>query len=152
MNIYKKVKYKKYQLFDFVPAIEKDIEIWRDIKSYEGKYKVSNLGNIWSVHNDRNFEQNYKEAGYYRVKFHDINQKAKMFFIHIIVAKHFVEDTDPSNGIRIVDHINDKRYNNRADNLRWITFSGNSQSYHDNFSKKREIIQYNLKWTNNKVP
>ena len=28
-------------------------EIWKDIKGYEGKYKVSNYGKIYSVKNDK---------------------------------------------------------------------------------------------------
>lgn len=28
-------------------------EIWKDIKGYEGKYKVSNYGKIYSIKNDK---------------------------------------------------------------------------------------------------
>ena len=143
MNIYKKVKYQKYQLHEFIPDITKEIEIWKDIEGYETRYQVSNFGNIWSLLLDKEMNKTDK-AGYYYVKFHDKNQKAKTHDIHRLVAKAFVTDNDPDNGPRVVDHIDDNGQNNHIDNLRWTTKSGNSQSYHDNFSKKREILQFDL--------
>ena len=143
MNIYKKVKYQKYQVHEFIPDINKEIEIWKDIKGYEDRYQVSNFGNVWSLISDQQMTKTNR-GEYYIVKFHDKNQKEKNHDIHRLVAKAFIKDNDPNNGPRVVDHIDDNRQNNHIDNLRWTTKSENSQSYQDNFRKKREILQCDL--------
>jgi hypothetical protein len=125
-------------------GIDKEIEIWRDVVGYD-RYMVSNLGNIWSKSHDRELVKDKKmDSGYCKVKMYDGNKICKKRSIHILVAKAFILDNDPENGPRVVDHIDRNRMNNCADNLRWITKSGNSQSYHDNFRNKREILQFSL--------
>ena len=40
-------------------------EIWKDIEGFEGKYAVSNLGNVYSYYLKRNLKFNIKENKYY---------------------------------------------------------------------------------------
>ena len=35
-------------------------EIWKDIKGYEGKYQVSNLGRVRSLYDQNQFKKKYR--------------------------------------------------------------------------------------------
>ena len=39
-------------------------EIWKDVVGYEGLYKVSNLGNVYSNYVNRNLKQGNHKDGY----------------------------------------------------------------------------------------
>ena len=135
---------KDIKLDEFSSDNKKDVEIWETIPGYENRYKISNLGNVWSIYHERKMKQ-CKKGNYYTVKFFDDNGNMKIIYVHKLVAQTFVVDNDPNNIPRVVDHIDNNGENNRADNLRWVTKSFNSQVYHDNFKKQRIIIQYDLK-------
>lgn len=110
------------------------IEIWKDIKDYEGLYQVSNLGRVRSVdhyvcYNKSNntlslckgrikkFNLN-KQTGYYTVCLSK-NGKEKTFSVHRLVAEAF--KPNPHN-YPTVDHINRIRTDNRVENLRWYPY------------------------------
>ena len=74
------------------------IEIFKDIKDLEGKYQVSNFGQILSL----NYHQTGKSKllcltedkdGYLRVGFWK-NGKSKMFYVHRLVAEAFLPNPD----------------------------------------------------------
>lgn len=74
-------------------------------------------------------------ARYCRVSVND-NGKTKMFYLHRIIAEHFV--TGYFEGAT-VDHINSDRNDNRASNLQWVSQSENSRKF------------MNESWTNGKM-
>ena len=39
-------------------------EIWKDIKGYEGLYQVSNLGNVYSIKNNKLLKLHISHKGY----------------------------------------------------------------------------------------
>ena len=97
-------------------------EIWKDIKGYEGLYKISNYGNVYSLHTDR-----YLKPG--------VNNKTKYFAvclykngvyitkkIHRLIAEHFIPNPDNK---PCIDHIDGNRQNNKISNLRWVTHKEN---------------------------
>ena len=73
-------------------------EIYKDIKDHEGKYQVSNLGNIMSL-NYRNTDRaelmspRKDKDGYYRVC---LSKKGKKdwFLVHRLVAEYFLPNPD----------------------------------------------------------
>lgn len=110
-------------------------EIWKDIKDYEGFYKVSNLGNIISL--DRVINRSdgvstfVKEKricfmkngdGYLSFKLCKYG-KSKTVRVHRIVAETFVENSIGE--LAEVNHIDMNRTNNKSSNLEWITHLDN---------------------------
>lgn len=99
-----------------------DDEIWKDIESYEGKYKVSNYGRIYSVSRNklRVFDQSNR-FGYLRVQ---LGAKEKKSLVHRLVAKAFVDGYFDG---AVVNHKDLDKTNNKASNLEWVTNSENSK-------------------------
>lgn len=105
------------------------MEIWKDIKGYEGLYQVSNLGRVKSLERIVNFgnqQRIVKEKilsprdngnGYKTVCL-----QSKYFYIHRLVAQTFIPNPDNKPQ---VDHIDTNKSNNCVDNLRWATHSEN---------------------------
>ena len=64
---------------------------WRDIKGYEGLYKVSNLGDIYSFNKKGFLNKQNDKQGYYQVTLSK-NGKLKTKRIHRIVAETFIDN------------------------------------------------------------
>lgn len=132
-------------------------EIWKDIKGYEGKYQVSNLGRVKSlereIENDGMFGKQKKlfvrekiltprtskskglKTGYYRVLLFN-NGKGKNHCIHKLVADAFIPNKESK---KQVDHIDTDISNNKASNLRWC-----SQKENNNNIKTREKLSISI--------
>lgn len=105
-------------------------EIWKDIKGYEGLYQVSNTGKIKSFRKSTKFHcaseyflsPSIINSGYYTVTLYKSNQKHK-FQVHRLVAEHFLENP---NNYPCVNHKDENKLNNCADNLEWCTYAYNN--------------------------
>lgn len=124
------------------------MEIWKDVRGYEGIYVVSSHGRIASlnrVQKDKNGrEVRYKgkmllpqpnSNGYLRVQ---LKRKGvtECCFVHRLVAFHFVENPSPD-CYSIVNHLDGDHLNNKADNLEWTTILGNNHHAIQNGRMKR---------------
>lgn len=94
-----------------------ETEIWKDVVGYEGLYRVSNLGNIYSVYSKRNKAQQKSIHGYMLVQLWK-NNVGTHCSVHRIVASAFIEN--PLNKPQI-NHIDEDKTNNRVENLEWCT-------------------------------
>lgn len=103
------------------------IEIWKDIKGYEGLYQISNLGNLKSIKKGNNklikLQNNQR---YYRNNLWK-NCKYKTFSIHRLVAEAFIPNP---NNFNIINHKDGNKLNNCVDNLEWCTQSHNVKESH----------------------
>lgn len=131
-------------------------EIWKEIKEYGGKYKVSNNGRIKNMMTNNLVPQNISNSGYYRVGLY-LNNKSKNKEVHRIVAETFIDN--PENKIE-VNHIDGNKLNNNVDNLEWVTHKENinhawknnlfepvreaSKRYGKNNPSAKGVIQYDI--------
>lgn len=106
-------------------------EIWKDIKGYEGCYKISNTGKVLSTertivtkfNNRKHVTRNrllkpfVNKRGYFIVSLNKNNMKTK-YSIHRLVAEAFIPN--PSN-LPQVNHKDECKSNNCVENLEWCT-------------------------------
>lgn len=106
-------------------------EIWKDIEGYEGLYKISNLGKIMSfLDNPRNKQKGQHllnpsilNNGYEHVTLYRSPTDRKKFLVHVLVAKTFLPNP---NNYPCVNHKDEVKTNNCADNLEWCTYGYNN--------------------------
>ena len=114
-------------------------EQWKDVVGYEGRYMVSNLGNIKSTfkysdnkmnkrlnklgYREKNIYIGYNTSGYPVVVLRE-NGKKKFKSIHRLVAEAFIPKKENKN---IVNHIDGNKSNNCVDNLEWVTSKENKE-------------------------
>ena len=81
--------------------------------------------------------QHIGKAGYKQVRLCK-NSKSKLWKVHILIAKAFIEN--PSK-FPIINHIDGDKLNNDISNLEWCSFSHNIQHAYDNGLKKIKPIE-----------
>lgn len=99
------------------------IEEFRDIEGFEGRYQVSNLGNVKSLNyigtkRAKNLKPCRHHLGYMVVALGAKNWK----MVHTLVAKTFIPN--PENK-PFVNHIDGNKQNNNVTNLEWVTSKEN---------------------------
>ena len=111
-------------------------EIWKDIKGYEGLYKISNLGNVKSIRFGKNkiLKHNLLQ-GYPVVQLSNKNIR-HTFEIHRLVAQAFIPNP---NNYPYINHKNEIRTDYRIENLEWCT-----QKMNVNHSKRKMYHPLNL--------
>ena len=130
-------------------------EIWKDIRGFEGRYQVSNMGRVRSLdrtdidklgrpHHTKGIilkDSLNKGKGYYRVSLSDGHRNYTHCEVHRLVALHFVPGY--KKGL-VVNHKNEIKTDNRVENLEWCTFQYNI-NYSDNIAWKRKAVyQYSM--------
>lgn len=129
------------------------IRCWKDIKDYDGKYKISNYGEVVSLPRFKNNHNKLQEVpmkkitpyinnknGYVYVYLCN-NGKYKNIRLHRLVANNFIENP---NNYNQVNHIDGNKLNNRVDNLEWCSSSYNIKDMYrrnEKYKKDNEIVQ-----------
>lgn len=110
---------------------------WKDIKGYEGKYQVSDCGEVWSIPRNGTAGGRMKihkdKDGYNVVKLRK-DGKIKDCFVHRLVAIAFLKRAD---GLEEINHKDENKDNNCVDNLEWCDRAYNN-SYGTRISRIRE--------------
>jgi len=107
------------------------VEVYKDIKNYEGLYMVSNCGNVKSLKSGCVMKQRYDKYGYKRIGLRK-DGKLSTFFIHRLVAEAFIDNPF---GLPCINHIDEDKENNNFDNLEWC-----SQKYNVNYGNRNSKI------------
>lgn len=106
-------------------------EVFKDVAGYEGLYQVSNYGRVMSLVNrkgevmkePRELKPSVNGAGYCDVRLCKGGIQ-KTHSVHRLIALAFVPNDDPEVKTT-VDHIDEDKTNNRADNLQWLSLTDN---------------------------
>jgi hypothetical protein len=89
----------------------------KDIPGYEGLYQVSDDGRVWNVTKSVWLKSSKSNTGYLVVHLRK-NKQATTHSVHRLVAMAFI----PNRHCRPqVNHINENKTDNRAENLEWVT-------------------------------
>lgn len=114
------------------------MDVWKDIQGFEGLYRVSNTGKVFSIRRGKVLKGKVDRYGYQAVVLW--NGKNNYRTVHRLVAEAFV----PKNGAcNVVNHLDCNKQNNCADNLEWTTVQGNTKHAYDNskeYQKRVAII------------
>lgn len=139
------------------------MEIWKDIKGYEGYYQISNKGNVKSLSRqwigktklgedkvnttkerilkpyvEKGKRSNIKDSLYTSLRKDDKNKK---IYIHRLVASHFIPNPNPHLNIE-VNHIDGNRMNNSVENLEWVTKQENIiHAFNNELIKTRKKVK-----------
>lgn len=97
-------------------------EIWRDIKGYEGLYKVSNYGRFFGIKKKRIKTLSCGDKGYYYVELWKNNIR-QTFRVNRVVYETFIGSI-PYN--YEVNHIDEDKSNNSVWNLNLLTAKDNA--------------------------
>ena len=130
-------------------------ELWKDIKGFEGLYKISRGGNVISFWRKKSryikAETCSTKNGGYLLSYNLTDKDGKRYrkMAHILVAEHFIPNPL---GYESVMHIDGDPQNNNVDNLRWTERSvkhrvKKSESYKKlegkhNLMTTQEVEQY----------
>lgn len=112
------------------------MEEWRDVRGYEGRYKISNKGRLKSVDIIVPFGSRFRKipskikkyclnnSGYCYVDLYSGKRIRKKATIHKLVAIAFLNNP---NEYTEVNHIDGDKLNNNSENLEWCSRQYNQQ-------------------------
>ncbi|GBD73862.1 NUMOD4 domain-containing protein [Tetragenococcus halophilus] len=109
------------------------MEIWKDIKGFEGMYQISSRGRVESLERivmikgfpaklkGRELHLFNRKDGYLTASLHN-NGKEKRPAVHRLVAEAFIPNKENK---AEVNHIDGNKQNNHVENLEWISREDN---------------------------
>lgn len=122
--------------------------MWKDIE-FNDRYEVSDDG-IVRRKSSGHVLKGCIISGYRSVKLTFDNSIQKRYYVHRLVASHFIENINKNK--TFVNHKNGNKLDNRVENLEWVTPRENNLHYYLNIKKEKKqksskpipIIQYDL--------
>ena len=109
--------------------MKKEKEIWKDIPGYEGRYRASNRGRIYSLFHDCVLTEKVRGRGYRAITLSKEGKKSR-WSIHRLVAICFLPEPDSPD--YEINHKDLNKANNCASNLEWVTRADNFEHAYQN--------------------
>jgi hypothetical protein len=98
-----------------------DLVETKDVEGYEGRYKITDDGRVYSCISQKWLKPFVMRDGYLGVCLHK-DGKQKTLKVHRLVAVAFVKNPHRKN---VVNHLNEDKTDNRAENIEWSTVREN---------------------------
>lgn len=118
------------------------MEIWKDIKGYEGKYQVSNRGRVKSLQRKKECRVNggtiavitvperilkqWRRSNYLLVDLWD-NKKRDVRSVHHLVFEAFIGKIEES---MMIHHKDENKFNNSVENLEMLSCQTHNRIHH----------------------
>lgn len=115
-------------------------EVWVPVAGYNGRYEVSNKGRVRNA--DGRILKPIQRRGYLCLNLSD-GKEIKDRKIHRLVAEAFI--ANPT-GFQFVNHKDEDKHNNAADNLEWC-----DSEYNANYGTRNERVSKSLKSKHYKI-
>lgn len=117
-----------------------EIEIWKDVPGYEGKYQISTLSRVKTIANnatrkERVIKSWVDNTGYSAVKLYQYGVP-HWVKIHQLMAILFLGHT-PCGNTLVINHIDGNKLNNKLRNLEIVTHRANTSTC---FRKNKEKL------------
>lgn len=115
------------------------MEIWKDIQGYENLYQVSNTGKIKGlpridsngrIYPERFLKPEKLRKGYLRVRLGSRKTGLRHYLVHRLVAMAFIPNPDV---LPQINHKNEKKDDNRVENLEWC-----DNDYNHNYGNRNK--------------
>lgn len=117
------------------------MEVWKDIKDYEGLYQISDFGRVKSLERfvlnvihgkilrKERFLKGFPDT-YVHIQISLYKEgKERKKYIHKLVAYYFMGHKTDGTTKKVIDHIDENKKNNREDNLQIISHKENIQKH-----------------------
>lgn len=103
--------------------------MWKDIDGFDGRYEISDSGEIRNKHTLNILTLKINKYGYQEIGLRKKGDRKKYWsIVHRLVAEHFIENK-PENWKELqVDHIDHNKSNNNVINLRFTSCLDNCLS------------------------
>ena len=112
-----------------------NLETWKPIP-FNSDYEVSSHGNFRNSKTKKqktfNIEALKSTQTRIRVDVKNDLKKGSGFYLHRVIAITFIPNP---NNLEEVNHIDGNPYNNRVENLEWMTREDNMRHFHENRTK-----------------
>lgn len=107
--------------------------MWKDIE-FNDKYEVNDEGIVRRKEN-KHVLKGCITSGYRSVKLTFSNSRQQRFYVHRLVAQHFIPNED--NKKTFVNHKDGNKLNNCVENLEWVTPRENNLHYYQKIKTEK---------------
>ena len=106
----------------------------KDIPGYEGLYKITEDGKVFSTYSQRFLNSWFNYKGYEEVNLCDKHYNRKKHKVHRLVAITYLENPE---GFDQVNHKDENKANNHVSNLEWC-----DSTYNNNYGSKKGHVPH----------
>lgn len=115
-------------------------EVFVEVEGFGNRYEISNRGRLWSNIRNKYLGSKDKKTGYISASLYNEEGERLSTTIHRLVGEAFIPNDDPENKTEI-NHKNYKPYDNRVENLEWVSRQENLDYSHDNINSEENIFK-----------
>jgi len=115
-----------------------DLTKMKEISEFPGYY-INEYGKIYGISKRRFLTHNLSD-GYPKIMLYK-NAKPYCYYVHILVAKHFIPN--PENK-KVVNHIDNNKMNCHVSNLEWVSHRENTLKYYE-YKRNSSVRKQDMK-------